>query len=146
MGGKKLTRERSTLHGINPLDNLGKGIFPRIFRKNLLERTFEEIEKINADDVFAYDDFILFAISSKFSKRVGYLNESLYHIEEKGIIELINHRYNIGKSAKITNRVNTICHIKNNSITENIIKSIKHRYFLSSLIKKFSFELGYVLN
>jgi glycosyltransferase involved in cell wall biosynthesis len=143
---KKLASERNTLHTKNPMDNLGKGLYPRVFKRTLLKQTFDEIKKIDFDKVFAYDDQILFEISSRFSKKIGYLNESLYHIEEKGVIELIKHSYNLGKSARITNQVNTISQINNHSFRENIINSIKNRCFLISLIRKFAFEFGYMLN
>jgi glycosyltransferase involved in cell wall biosynthesis len=99
---KALAIERRQMHEqANALDPVEGRLLPRFFKKDFIEKVFNSIPHEVIPKVVIYDHNIIYYEAINFSKKIKILPKAIYHIEEKGLLDVWSHHYRFGKSAKI---------------------------------------------
>jgi glycosyltransferase involved in cell wall biosynthesis len=98
---EKLTAEdKKKIHDDMELDPSKSVLLPRVFKKELLEKAFDNIPKELFDYVTVQDHAITYHECYKITKQIGYINNAIQHMEPKTIKEIYKHYYRWGKTAK----------------------------------------------
>lgn len=82
---------------INPI---GGVILPRFYKKEILLKAFNNIPKKILPFCIAHDHAIIYFEASKISKKIGKLNNAVWHIEPSSFIKLFKKTYRYGKTTK----------------------------------------------
>lgn len=148
---KALALERKQTHELNDaMDPIKGGLSPRFYKRNLLEKSFSNIPNQIISKIIAYEDAIIYYEALNISKRVGILNKSLYHCEEKTIYGLFKHYYRFGKLSKKIDSYGTYNFIYKNKSkfkVKNIFIVLSGKSFtmiLIAFLKSIAYRLGYI--
>lgn len=122
----------------------GLHIYPRFFRRAILEQAYAQIPEEILPRIFAFDDSLLNSKLRARSSRIGIVPDAILHIEEKDALQLIKHHLTQGRSAKaLRPLVERSSFHQSASPVEMLRDAAKNRYLLMSLIKEASFQFGY---
>jgi hypothetical protein len=122
----------------------GLHIYPRFFRRDVLEGAYAQIPEEMLPKVFVYDDSLLYSKLRLQSSNIGMIPDAMLHIEEKDAFHLIRHSLHFGRNAKVMKSIvaRSSFH-ETKSLFEMFRDAAKHRYLFMSLLKELSFQFGY---
>ncbi len=133
---------------LNPVRGV---MIPRIFWKNILKETFKRIDIKKLHDVVIFDDAIIYYEACKISKKVGFLDNAVYHNDPKGISDVFKHNYKYGATAKqfykknlYTGLVTQKVKLRSGSLHSKSFKMVLSSHILLSL-KGISYITGYIM-
>jgi glycosyltransferase involved in cell wall biosynthesis len=99
---KAFAIERKWMHEQpNALDPIKGDLVPRFFKKDFIEKVFNNIPNEIIPKLVVYESHIMYYEALKFSKKIKVLPKAVFHIEEKSLLDVWRHYYRFGKSAKI---------------------------------------------
>jgi len=125
-------------------NGVGLHIYPRFFRRDILERAYALIPEELLPKVFVFDDSLLFSKLRSLSSRIGMIPDAILHIEERGVFRLVRHNLHFGRSAKaMESLIERSSFHRTKSSFEMFRDAVQHRYLLMSLLKELSFQFGY---
>jgi glycosyltransferase involved in cell wall biosynthesis len=125
-------------------NGVGLHIYPRFFRREILERAYALIPEELLPKVFVYDDSLLYSKLRSQSSSIGMIPDAMLHIEEKNAFQLIRHSLHLGRNAKAMDSMVTRSSFhQTKSLFEMFTDAAKHRYLLMSLLKESSFQFGF---
>ncbi len=75
-------------------------LLPRFFRKEVLVRAFRSMDMGSLHDVVIFDHAIIYYEACKVSDRVGMLKDAAWHFEPQGLLEIFEHNYRYGATAR----------------------------------------------
>jgi glycosyltransferase involved in cell wall biosynthesis len=81
------------------LDPFEGVLLARLYKRYILARAFRSIPAVLLPFVVAYDHAILYCEAYKISQKAGIVPNAVWHIEPRGVMELIRKNYRYGKSA-----------------------------------------------
>lgn len=143
---RSLCRQKAAMHAAaDPMTGTGPNLYPRFFRRELLARAYEGLDEDKLSKVFAYEDGLLFRRTYAISKRIGLLSQGVMHMEEEGWLALMRHSYRAGKSARSVDKEELEGDIgRGESRGSQLVRVIRGRYVMLSLVKELSFKLGHL--
>jgi glycosyltransferase involved in cell wall biosynthesis len=125
-------------------NGIGLHIYPRFFRRAILEKAYALIPEELLPSIFVFDDSLLYSKLRSISSGVGMIPDAMLHIEEKDSFHLIRHNLRLGRSAKVMKTLVTRSSFhQTKSSFEMFLDAAKNRYLLMSLLKELSFQFGY---
>ena len=142
---RELCRQKAAMHEeFDPVSGSGPNLYPRFFRRTVLEKAYESLDEGMMAKVFAYEDGLLFQRTRAVSRKVGLLRNGVQHMEERDWLELMRHSYKAGRSARSVDMSALVeDEGRSESQWERLSRSIKGRYLTLSLVKELFFRLGY---
>jgi glycosyltransferase involved in cell wall biosynthesis len=127
-------------------NGIGLHIYPRFFRRTVLENAYALIPEELLPSIFVFDDSLLYSKLRSISSRVGMIPDAMLHIEEGNAFQLMRHNLRLGRSAKTMKAmVARSSFHQTKSPFEMFLDAAKNRYLLMSLLKELSFQFGYRL-
>jgi glycosyltransferase involved in cell wall biosynthesis len=129
---------------------LGGVILPRFYRKDLLIKAMNNIPKNVIEFVISQDHAITYYEFSKLTKRIGKLDDAVYHIEPENLIQLFKKNYRYGKNNKALVRAGLYTEIIKSKNRPRGIHvgslGLSIRSFFLRAMRAVPFLLGYYLN
>jgi glycosyltransferase involved in cell wall biosynthesis len=143
---RSLCRQKAAMHAAaDPVTGTGPNLYPRFFRRELLARAYEGLDEDKLAKVFTYEDGLLFRRAYAVSHRIGLLSQGVMHMEEEGWLALMRHSYKAGKSARSVDIIELEGDIgQGESRGSQLVRAIRGRYVMLSLVKELSFKLGHL--
>ncbi len=125
-------------------NGIGLHIYPRFFRRDVLEKAYALIPEELLPKVFVFDDSLLYSKLRSLSSRTGMIPDAMLHIEERDAFQLIRHNLHFGRNAKaMKSMVTRSSFHQAKPFFEMFRDAAKHRYLLMSMLKELSFQFGY---
>jgi glycosyltransferase involved in cell wall biosynthesis len=75
-------------------------LLPRVFKKSLLIKAFNEIDESLYPEVVSHDHAIIYFEATKFSKHIGYLKNAVFHQEPTTLTEVFTHFKRFGHNTR----------------------------------------------
>jgi glycosyltransferase involved in cell wall biosynthesis len=139
-----LDRQRQFLEREASEGGVGYYVYPRFFRRELLEYAYSQIPDALISSMGNYEDSLLYSKMLTRSTDSVIVPEAVWHNEEANARELYRHQRKFGKytrASRSTLKVETFHRSK--SKTRGMIDALMHRYLLVSVIKELGFQVGY---
>jgi glycosyltransferase involved in cell wall biosynthesis len=125
-------------------DGIGLHIYPRFFKRDVLEKAYALIPEELLPKVFAFDDSLLYSKLRSLSSMTGTIPDAIFHIEERNAFHLITHNLRFGRNAKVMkSMIARSSFYQAKPFFEMFRDAVKHRYLLTSLLKELSYQFGY---
>ncbi len=93
---RKLIHKRSDLH----LDPLNGVMLARVYKRQVLEKAFENIPKKIFRDIVAHDHAIIYFEAYRVSSKVGILPNGVWHFEPDSLVQLCKKNFRYGVTTK----------------------------------------------
>ncbi len=142
---RELCRQKAAMHKeFNAETGSGPNLYPRFYRREVLEKAYETLDESMMAKVFAYEDGLLFQKTRAVSDRIGLLPRGVQHMEERTWLEFIRHAYKTGRSARSVD-MSSLARDQGRAESQwhQLGRSIRGRYLTLSLVKGLFFGLGY---
>jgi len=143
---KSIARQKSALQGAVGTVALPPHVYPRLYRREVLEAAFQRLPQETLGKVFAFDDRVLFAKAKGISDKVGLLPRGVMHIEEASWRDMMRHAFRQGKSAKSLKALGLE---EEASAPEPAMalmrRAARNHYLTYSVLKEASFRIGKAL-
>ncbi len=141
---RSFCRQKAAMHAAaDPEKGIGPNLYPRIYRREILQTAYQNMDESKMAKVFTYEDRLLFLRAYELSKHVAVLPKGVRHIEERNWYQFIRHSYNTGRSAQAVNVAELRGDLgKEENVWMRMQRAVKGRYFLMSFVKEFFFRLG----
>ena len=123
---------------------VGYYVYPRLFRRELLEFAYSQVPESLLSSMGNYEDSLLYSKMLARSTDSIIVPESVWHNEEANARELYRHQRKFGKytrASRSTVKVETFHRSK--SKTRGMLDALRHHYFWVSVIKELGFQVGY---
>jgi len=142
---RSICRQKTSTHAAaDPKRGVGPNLYPRFYRREVLQKAYQGLDEAAMARVFAYDDALLFRRTYEVSKRLVILHKGVMHIEEGDWYQLMRHSLKTGMSARSLDISRLQGDIgREESQWVKMQRAIKGRYFLMSLVKELFFRFGY---
>lgn len=141
-----ISRQKEALQRSSDLGELPPHCYPRLYRRNILERAINDLPKEMLGRVFAFDDRVLYSKARAHSSKVGLLPKGVMHIEESSWRGLMRHAYRQGKSARDVGALGLELEASPpESAFELFKRAARNRYLTYAMVKEVSFRLGKAL-
>jgi glycosyltransferase involved in cell wall biosynthesis len=139
-----LDRQRQFLEREAMEEGVGYYVFPRFFRRDLLEFAYSQVPEELVSCMGNYEDSLLYSKMLTRSTDTVIVPEGVWHNEEANAMELYRHKRKFGsytRANRSTIKVETFHRSK--SKLQGMMDALRHRYLLVSLIKELGFQVGY---
>lgn len=142
---RSLCRQKASTHAAaDPKRGVGPNLYPRFFRREVLQKAYQDLDEATMARVYAYDDGLLFRRTYEVSKRLAILPKGVMHIEERNWYQLMRHSLKTGMSARSVDMSRLQGDLgREETRWIRMQRAIKGRYFLMSLVKELFFRFGY---
>jgi glycosyltransferase involved in cell wall biosynthesis len=142
---RSLCRQKAAMHAAaNSAKGVGPNLYPRFYRREVLEKVYQILDEPRMARVFTYDDSLLFRHTYDVSKRVVLLRKGVMHMEESNWYQLMRHSFKAGRSARTVDLSGLRGDLgREEGRWRQLRRAVKGRYFLMSLVKGLFFRLGY---
>lgn len=123
---------------------IGLHLYPRFFKRDVLEKAYALIPEELLPTMFAFDDSLLLSKLRSLSSKTGMIPDAILHIEERDAFQLIRHNLHFGRNARAMKSVMAWSSFyRTKPFFETFRDAVQHRYLLMSLLKEMSFQFGY---
>ena len=141
---RSLCRQKVAIHAAaDPEKGIGPYLYPRFYRREVLQNAYQNLDESRMAHVFTYDDGLLFRHTYGVSKRVALLSKGVMHIEESNWYQLMSHSFKAGMSARAVYVSRLQGDIGREEVAwQRLQRAVKGRYLLMSLVKELFFRLG----
>lgn len=95
---RSIARQRKAVHQAYHDGKLAPHLYPRVYRRWLLERAYESISEEKLREIFVFDDALLFHKAYAISQQVMLLDHAVLHIEDDNWLSFMRGAYRAGKS------------------------------------------------
>jgi glycosyltransferase involved in cell wall biosynthesis len=137
-------QKRSTHAAADPKRGVGPNLYPRFYRREVLQKAYQGLDEATMARVYAHDDGLLFRRAYDVSKRSVILSKGVMHIEESNWYQLMRHSLKAGMSARSVDMSRLQGDLgREEDLWIRMQRAIKGRYSLMSLIKELFFRFGY---
>jgi glycosyltransferase involved in cell wall biosynthesis len=145
---KVLSREREFLHAAkDALNPVTGSLLPRFFRRDLLQRAFDNIPETLFPIVLAQDHFIIYLEAYKITKNIGILVNAVSHMEPKSLTELIAHNFRFGQSTRALAETGLYTELIKNKAFQlrNIADAVSNGTIGLAIMRSLAYQVGYLL-
>jgi glycosyltransferase involved in cell wall biosynthesis len=139
-----MDRQRQFLE--NEVMNGGEGyyVYPRFFKRELLEFAYSQIPEELISTMGNYEDSLLYSKMRARSTDFVVVPDAVWHNEEVSALALFRHQRQFGRYTRANRssmKIETFHRSK--SKTRGMMDALRHRYLLVSMIKELGFQVGY---
>ena len=122
----------------------GYNVYPRLFKRDLLEHAYSQIPGSMIPSMGSFEDSLVYSKIREKSTDSVIVPDVVWHNEESNAMELYKHQRGIGKRTRAYREQMPIGSFhRSKSKTRGMMDSIRHRYFMVSVIKELGFQVGY---
>jgi glycosyltransferase involved in cell wall biosynthesis len=141
---RSLCRQKAAMHAAaDPEKGIGPNLYPRFYRRDILQKAYRNLDESRMAQVFTYDDGLLFRHTYEVSKRAALLRKGVMHIEESDWYQLMSHSFKAGRSARAVDVSRLQGDMgREDGAWQRLRRAVKGRYLLMSLVKELFFRLG----
>jgi glycosyltransferase involved in cell wall biosynthesis len=128
--------------------NGGEGfhVYPRFFRRDLLEQACSRIPQSIVHTMGCYEDSLLYSRLREISNDSVIVPDAVWHNEEESALELYRHHRSFGrKTRECSPDLRVESFHRSNSKISGLLDAVMHRYLAVSVIKELGFQVGYRL-
>jgi glycosyltransferase involved in cell wall biosynthesis len=137
-------QKRSTHAAADPKRGVGPNLYPRFYRRDVLQKAYQGLDEATMARVYAHDDGLLFRRAYDVSKRSVILPKGVMHIEESNWYQLMRHSLKAGMSARSVDMSRLQGDLgREEDRWIRMQRAIKGRYFLMSVVKELFFRFGH---
>lgn len=141
---RELDRQKRFWEGEAMAGGEGYYVFPRFFRRELVEFAFSQIPEALIPTMGNYEDSLLYSKMRTRSTDSVIVPEAVWHNEEANARELFRHQRKFGKYTRANRSVlNIETFHRSKSKARGMIDALMHRYLMVSLVKELGFQVGY---
>jgi glycosyltransferase involved in cell wall biosynthesis len=97
---RSISRQRQAVHQAYREGELAPHLYPRVYRRWLLERAYQSITEERLRDIFVFDDALLFRKAYSISQRVRLLDHAVLHMEDDNWLTFMKGAYRAGRSMR----------------------------------------------
>ncbi len=122
----------------------GYNVYPRLFKRPLLEYAYSQIPESMIPTMGSYEDSLVYSKVREKSTDSIIVPDAVWHNEESNARELYRHQRSIGRRTRAYRdqmKIDTFHRSKSKS--RGMLDALKHRYLLVSMIKELGFQAGY---
>lgn len=95
---RSIARQREAVHRAYREGVPAPHLFPRMYRRALLEQVYEGIPEERMREIFVFDDALLFARARHISTKVRMLDGAVLHMEDENWLTFMRGAYRAGRS------------------------------------------------
>lgn len=141
---QSLSRQKAAMHAsADQGKGIGPHLYPRFYRREVLQKAYQNMDESRMSEIFTYDDGLLFLRAYESSRRVAVLPKGVMHIEESDWYQFIRHSYKAGRSARAVDVAVLRGDIgREEKAWNRLQRAVRGRYFLMSFVKELFFRLG----
>jgi glycosyltransferase involved in cell wall biosynthesis len=142
---RSLCRQKKSTHAAADLKRgVGPNLYPRFYRREVLQKAYQGLDEATMARVYAHDDGLLFRRAYDVSKRSVILPKGVMHIEERNWYQLMRHSLKTGMSARSVDMSRLQGDLgREEDRWIRMQRAIKGRYFLMSVVKELFFRFGH---
>lgn len=142
---RSLCRQKKSTHAAADLKRgVGPNLYPRFYRREVLQKAYQGLDEATMARVYAHDDGLLFRRAYDVSKRSVILPKGVMHIEESNWYQLMRHSLKAGMSARSVDMSRLQGDLgREEDRWIRMQRAIKGRYLLMSLVKELFFRFGH---
>jgi glycosyltransferase involved in cell wall biosynthesis len=141
---RRLDRQRVFFESEAGRGGASYNVYPRFFRRELLEKAYAEIPAEMIPTMNSYEDSLVYSKVRGFSYDVVIVPGAVWHQEEASARELFKHHKRIGRNTRAyRDAMPTDSFHKSKSKASGMLDALVHRYLLVSVIKELGFQIGY---
>ena len=124
----------------------GYNVYPRLFKRHLLEHAYSQIPESMIPTMGSYEDSLVYSKVREKSTDSVIVPEVVWHNEESNALELYRHQRSIGRRTRAyRDQMKIDSFHRSKPKTRGMLDALKHRYLTVSMIKEMGFQVGYRL-
>jgi glycosyltransferase involved in cell wall biosynthesis len=141
---RELDRQRLFFETEAMKEGKGYNVYPRFFKRELLEHAYSQIPPAMIPTMGSYEDSLVYSKIREKSTDSVIVPDVVWHNEEANARELYRHQRSIGRRTKeyrSTMKIESFHRSK--SKARGMMDALTHRYLMVSMIKELGFQVGY---
>jgi glycosyltransferase involved in cell wall biosynthesis len=140
---RSISRQREAIHLAYREGELAPHLYPRVYRRWLLEKAYAGITEERIGGIFVFDDALLFRKAYALSQKVRLLDKAVLHMEDDNWLTFMKGAYRAGRSRRSVD----LGELEGDPGREEgaipwLQRAAKSRSLTMMLVKLFFFRLG----
>ena len=138
-----ISRQREAVHQAYQEGELAPHLYPRIYRRWLLEKVYDGIPEDRLRDIFVFDDALLFRRACQVSQKIKLLDHAVLHMEDDNWLTFMKGAYRAGRSRRSVDPSELDGDAgREEGVMQWLQRAVRSRSLIMMLVKLFFFRLG----